>query len=270
MVKVKICGVRDLIGARACAAIGVDYAGLNFVSSSPRSVTVAPGRRTPCPPGQVRACRRVPQREILMSIERVAEEVEFKWLQLHGDETPSDCRHLRDQGLQHHEGVAGNRAFEGQRIEGLGGVHRHVLLLDGKTPGSGKTFDWSLLKALPKLKGIEVGLAGGLTSTNVGDAVRTTGPYLVDTAGGVEVDGIQTERIASRHLPVQPGRPSEARRKVRALRRPVRFGASGACTRASWRRPGFRAEAIRHSRPSLRDCFVIMPGALHPCITRAP
>ena len=64
------------------------------------------------------------------------------------------------------------------------------LLLDAKTPkgtlpgGMGLSFDWSLLNGWkPPLPW---GLAGGLSPSNVGNAIRTTGAPLVDTASGVE------------------------------------------------------------------------------------
>ena len=67
-----------------------------------------------------------------------------------------------------------------------------AIFLDSSTPeqpgGTGKTFDWK--KAAPVVKRLQdrvnVVVAGGLTPTNVGDAIRILKPWGVDVASGVE------------------------------------------------------------------------------------
>jgi phosphoribosylanthranilate isomerase len=58
-----------------------------------------------------------------------------------------------------------------------------LLLVEAAQPGSGRTFDWSLLDGAPKER---VLLAGGLTPGNVAEAIRRVGPFGVDVASGVE------------------------------------------------------------------------------------
>lgn len=58
------------------------------------------------------------------------------------------------------------------------------LLFDAPAPGSGKTFDWSLLKGLHFAK--PWFLAGGLNPENVGDAIRATHAPAVDVSSGIE------------------------------------------------------------------------------------
>jgi phosphoribosylanthranilate isomerase len=67
----------------------------------------------------------------------------------------------------------------------------------GKSGGTGKTFDWSLLSAFDRSRPLI--LAGGLTPGNVADAVRRVRPDVVDVASGVEsVPGIKDPaRIAA-------------------------------------------------------------------------
>jgi phosphoribosylanthranilate isomerase len=51
--------------------------------------------------------------------------------------------------------------------------------------GSGKIFDWTVAaRTKPLVK--KLFLAGGLNSTNVGQAILTVRPYAVDVCSGVE------------------------------------------------------------------------------------
>jgi phosphoribosylanthranilate isomerase len=58
------------------------------------------------------------------------------------------------------------------------------LLFDAAHAGSGKAFDWSLLKNIPLKK--RWFLAGGLTPENVTEAIRVTGAPMVDVSSGIE------------------------------------------------------------------------------------
>ena len=56
--------------------------------------------------------------------------------------------------------------------------------------GSGKTFDWKLIrKDLKK----EFFLAGGLTSSNISQAIEEFKPYAVDLSSSLETDGFKDE-----------------------------------------------------------------------------
>ena len=51
--------------------------------------------------------------------------------------------------------------------------------------GTGRTFDWSMLKNFPR----PYLLAGGLTPENISDAVAQLHPMGLDLSSGVETDG---------------------------------------------------------------------------------
>lgn len=59
-----------------------------------------------------------------------------------------------------------------------------AVLFDGATPGSGKTFDWSALA--PGFGTPPLILAGGLSPSNVGEAIQRVRPWGVDVSSGVE------------------------------------------------------------------------------------
>lgn len=56
---------------------------------------------------------------------------------------------------------------------------------DAAKPGSGKTFDWTLLKDIPRSKKLFM-LAGGLAPENVSNAIFFLHPDGVDVSSGVE------------------------------------------------------------------------------------
>lgn len=61
-------------------------------------------------------------------------------------------------------------------------------IFDAAEYGSGKTFDWGLMKNIPKDEKM-LFLAGGLNEENVADAVRIVRPDGVDVSSGVEFSG---------------------------------------------------------------------------------
>jgi phosphoribosylanthranilate isomerase len=60
-------------------------------------------------------------------------------------------------------------------------------VFDAQVPGSGKTFDWSLIPSLPQSDRFIL-LAGGLNPSNVAQAIAYTHAAGVDTSSGVEND----------------------------------------------------------------------------------
>ncbi len=55
----------------------------------------------------------------------------------------------------------------------------------GARGGTGKTHDWNVSRKVVESTRVPVILAGGLTTENVADAIRTVQPYMVDVESGV-------------------------------------------------------------------------------------
>ena len=72
------------------------------------------------------------------------------------------------------------------------------ILLDssaaGKVGGTGAVHDWSVSRAVVEAVSIPVILAGGLTPDNVMGAVKSVLPYAVDTASGIETNGMKDKK----------------------------------------------------------------------------
>lgn len=122
-------------------------------------------------------------------------------LQLHGRESPERTAAVRERtgllvmkalGIGTAGDVAAARAYE---------AAADALLLDAKPPkdatrpgGLGAVFDWSLVEDAAFR--IPVLLSGGLTPTNVGEAIARIRPDGVDVSSGVErAPGIKDEHL---------------------------------------------------------------------------
>jgi phosphoribosylanthranilate isomerase len=182
MIKTKICGITNLDDALAACDAGADALGFNFYKKSPRHID--PGKAAEIigqlPPFVTPVAVFVNERED--KIRDVMFTTGIKVLQFHGDERPEFCGRFSARAI---------KAFPMKDKESLKQmVHYHVsaFLLDSYHEnlrgGTGETFDWHLA-VVAKTFG-RVILAGGLTPTNVGEAVKLVQPYGVDVAGGVE------------------------------------------------------------------------------------
>ncbi len=201
---VKICGVTSADDARMVAAAGADAIGLNFVTGSPRCLTIAAAR-------EVAAV--IPDDVLVVGVfagmpaddvKRVVAEVGLDAVQLHG--------HLSGAGVIDLPEVCGDLAplivIRAVRLgpDGLGAARSWMAeaaalghapamaVVDaavtaataaGQLGGTGATVDWSRLAAAGDL-GIPMAVAGGLTPGNVAEAVAASGAAAVDTASGVE------------------------------------------------------------------------------------
>jgi phosphoribosylanthranilate isomerase len=183
--RVKICGITRVTDAVAAAEAGADAIGLVFYPSSPRHVEVEQAQAI---------MRELPAFVTTVALfvnadaSTVAEVVDatgVDLLQFHGDETPEFCAAQRRPWLRAVRMRADiDLEDEAERYAGARG-----LLLDAYRPGvpggTGETFEWS---RVPESLGGRVIVAGGLTPSNVGDAIRALRPVAVDVSGGVEAD----------------------------------------------------------------------------------
>ena len=185
MIRVKICGVTTVEDAEFALEAGADALGLNFVPGTPRCLEVAQAREIgdALPPFGTRVgvfVNEPPER-----VMEVARLVGLDAAQLHGDESPEDCRWLIERGL---------RVIRALRVKGPETIAQIdvfpdcAILLDayvkGALGGTGETFDWELARQAADARPII--LSGGLKPENVGEAVRSVQPYGVDSSSGVE------------------------------------------------------------------------------------
>ncbi|MGL5259117.1 MAG: phosphoribosylanthranilate isomerase [Lachnospiraceae bacterium] len=177
---IKICGITTIEEVLFLNTTSVDYVGfvlfypkskrnisldtvstlLHHLSSSIKSVAVVVS----------------PSFSQLIALEQLG----FDYVQIHGEipEIPNTNFQLPIL-----------KAFNVKDLSTITLYHTHPLLfgfvVDSSTPGSGTTFDWSILKTI-NFNNKPFFLAGGLTVFNVSDAIDQVIPYGVDVSSGVE------------------------------------------------------------------------------------
>ncbi len=161
---------------------GADFAGFVLYAPSPRAIAAtnlvrlldkldAPARIVAVLVNESRAFA-----------ERLARDAALRAVQLHGEERSEDF-------LDFPVPVWRSVRFENGRPNpdpALWQAERFVAdaNVPGKRGGTGVTADWPAANRLARQH--PTMLAGGLTSANVGEAIRAARPMGVDTAGGVE------------------------------------------------------------------------------------
>jgi len=185
--RVKICGITRIPDAAAAAQAGADAIGFVFWSGTPRAVSAEAARAIAAvlPPyvSIVGLFVDPDPAEVRAALAAIPLDV----LQFHGHEPPELCRAF---GRRYVKSIAVSPgAGEGALLEcALRYADAAGLLFDappsgGLPGGTGVRFDW---RVLPRSVGRPVVLSGGLTASNVGDAIRQLRPWAVDVSSGVE------------------------------------------------------------------------------------
>ncbi len=196
MFRIKICGVRLKSDIDAVGAVGGDAVGINFFSASIRFVDPnAAATRDLAEHARAVGLIRVGVfvNESSDTINAIASSVGLDAVQLHGDET-----------IESMVGLTSSKKIRAIKLPTIGlsaddigsatgpwiDAGYHVLLdadAGAQHGGSGKTLPWSVIGQWAAAnRHVRWTLAGGLTPSNVAEAIRVSGAVSVDTASGVE------------------------------------------------------------------------------------
>ncbi|MDR1082965.1 MAG: phosphoribosylanthranilate isomerase, partial [Coriobacteriales bacterium] len=163
-----------------------DYVGFVF----------APSRRQVTPDGAASLRARLDERVTAVGVfveeepQRIAELYErglFEVAQLHGayhSEQLDELKERAGSGLKIIRAVAVDENFAPDLLHTEKSVD--YLLFDYQQPGSGRRFDWHLLKGVRS----PYFLAGGISLENLDEALELR-PFAVDVSSGVESDGLK-------------------------------------------------------------------------------
>lgn len=177
MTKVKICGLTTKEAVEASVNSGADYIGFVFAKSKRQVGIKQASHLAQFIPKTVQKVG-VFVSPTLMELQEAIVKVPLDLVQIHGEFSDEDFEKLDVPSIR---AIPVEKTLE--EIE----TKADFLLFDAPLAGSGKTFDWELLKD----ENIEKPyfLAGGLTVDNVKQAITFFRPYAVDVSSGVETDG---------------------------------------------------------------------------------
>ena len=178
--KIKICGITSVADTEYLNQYQVDFAGMIlFFPKSKRNIDIPTAKKLIRHLNQsIKSVAVVvePTREQMVLIA----EAGFDYIQIHGKLSEDLILHcplpiLKAFNVHDMEQYEQYRSYE--QIIGY--------VFDAAEPGSGTTFDWNMLKALPKDNKLCL-LAGGLNADNVAKAIAAVSPDGVDISSGVE------------------------------------------------------------------------------------
>lgn len=183
MVKVKFCGLKRPCDIAWANELHPDYAGFVFAGTKRRvSDELAADLRRELDPS-------IPAVGVFVDDEpqhmaSLVKKGVIQLIQLHGREdedfiqqlqTDLDVSIIKTFSIAHQDDV--RRALASRA---------DYILLDQGSGGTGKAFDWSLLRDLDR----PYFLAGGLTPQNAAQAAALK-PYALDVSSGIETDGVK-------------------------------------------------------------------------------
>ena len=182
-VKVKVCGITRAADALLASDLGASAIGFVFWEKSPRFIEPESARAivSVLPPdvAPVGVFVDAPTQYLTDVVAHVG----LAAVQLHGDETPEFCCNLPYRVMK---SVSVRDSVDDERLTRW--PASVMVLLDATDPvrkgGTGRTIDWGIAARVSARR--RVFLAGGLTASNVGEAVQTVRPYAVDVSSGVE------------------------------------------------------------------------------------
>jgi indole-3-glycerol phosphate synthase/phosphoribosylanthranilate isomerase len=181
--KIKICGITNLVDAQAAVAAGADMLGYIFVPKSGRYIE---------PEAAAAIIAEVPGvQHVGVFVDESSEDMlrigrlcGLDILQLHGAEPAAQFAELAEFACI--KALAVRVPADLQRLQEYPNV---PILLDsasGTDGGSGETGDWQLARLAADTR--EIILAGGLYPENVAAAIAAVRPVGVDVSTGVEQD----------------------------------------------------------------------------------
>ena len=184
MTKVKMCGLSRMEDIEYANEVLPEFIGFVFAPKSRRYVSFEQAKKLRGELDYRIAAVGVFVDEDIENIVRLVKDEVIDMVQLHGSEDNAYIAKLRE--------MAEVPIIQAFKIIDSYDAERAVLsdadfvLLDSGM-GTGKTFDWSLIKSINR----PYFLAGGISPENAAQAVERFSPYAVDASSSLETDGVK-------------------------------------------------------------------------------
>ncbi|MFD1676339.1 phosphoribosylanthranilate isomerase [Alicyclobacillus fodiniaquatilis] len=202
-IQIKICGLQPGDDLAFTTDPLVSHIGIIFVEKSRRYVPPMQAAKITGQLAKANACRSV---GVFVDtpidvIERTIEQSGIEVVQLHGNESVSDCAAVKQLGVDVWKALSVPLA-NADPTELLRKIEQYqavcdALLLDAQPPkdttvtgGHGVSFDWRMLGVIePYLNGRPWWIAGGIHPDNVRKLLSVCRPTGIDISSGVETNG---------------------------------------------------------------------------------
>jgi phosphoribosylanthranilate isomerase len=188
---IKFCGLMRPEDAEHAASLGARYAGVIF-AGGPRNLSAERAAEVFAPLGEELQRVGVFARADVRAIARVVRTASLDVIQLHGDATIEEIEAVRDEtACQVWPVLRISGAEFPPDAAGLIEAGDATVLdarVEGRLGGTGVALPWrDIADSLRHVRGErDIVLAGGLTASNVRDAIAVLHPDVVDVSSGVE------------------------------------------------------------------------------------
>jgi len=180
--KLKICGIRDIDILKYTCDIGVDFAGFIMVDDSPRKISNDFISSLKNFDFQNTLPVFVFVNPSIDEVKKITTITQNPILQFHGDETEDFCKQFNLPFWKTIR-VQNSQSLELLKDYASADAFLFETYVDDSYGGTGKVFDWNLLKNTPLDK--RYVLAGGISSKNIKEAISLN-PWCIDVNSGVE------------------------------------------------------------------------------------
>ena len=185
MSRIKLCGLMKVEDIQTANELCPDYIGFVFAEKSRRYISPEQAASFKSILSLIIKAVGVFVNESAENVAKLLNENVIDIAQLHGNESEDYIKKLRaltDKPIIKAFGIANeNDVILAEKSSA------DYILLDSVGGGTGKAFDWGLIKNVTR----PYFLAGGFDSENVSDAINLLNPFAVDVSSGIETDGIK-------------------------------------------------------------------------------
>ena len=184
MTKVKMCGLSRMEDIEYANEVLPEFIGFVFAPKSRRYVSFEQAKKLRGELDYRIAAVGVFVDEDIENIVRLVKDEVIDMVQLHGSEDNAYIAKLRE--MAEVPIIQAFKIIDSCDAESAVLSDADFVLLDSGM-GTGKTFDWSLIKSINR----PYFLAGGISPENAAQAVERFSPYAVDARASLETDGVK-------------------------------------------------------------------------------
>lgn len=183
MTKIKLCGIKTIQDIKIINEYMPEYIGFIFAPKSKRYITKQTAIHLKNALNEKISAVGVFVNEDAETVAQLLNDNVIDIAQLHGDETEEYIKNLRN--ITQKPVIKAFKIENAQDIQKAQQSTADFVILDSGKGGTGKVFDWLVIKDLDR----PYFLAGGLNTDNIKTALVSLSPYAVDVSSGIETDG---------------------------------------------------------------------------------